>query len=205
MLQDKRNSIQGNKFILAILESENDFCCHEIKNFDCGRTDLNEFFRDDAFAHKKQLLAETYYLQPKKATENNLFVPVAFVSFLNDSITITKEERKTEKKNLSRYLKKAIPFPKRNYSCFPAVKIGRLGVLKKYQRKGFGTSLLNMTKDFFLTNNRTGCRFLTVDAYSDDPTIKFYQDNGFQLLWEKDKNDETRIMFFDLMRHEVQS
>ncbi len=151
---------------------------------------------------KKQRLAETYYLQPKEATEKDLFFPVAFVSFLNDSITITKEERKTDKKGFWKTIRKAIPNKQRFYPSYPAVKIGRLGVVKKYQRQNFGTSLINMTKNFFLRNNRTGCRFITVDADNDEPTKKFYIKNGFQFLWEMDSEDDTRIMFFDLIRHE---
>jgi ribosomal protein S18 acetylase RimI-like enzyme len=96
-----------------------------------------------------------------------------------------------------------MPHEKRGYPSYPAVKIGRLGVLKKYQCQDIGTSLVNMTKDMFLTNNRTGCRFLTVDATNKEPVIKFYKKNGFDFLWEEDRDKATRIMFFDLMRHKV--
>ena len=61
-----------------------------------------------------------------------------------------------------------------------------------------------MSKEFFRTNNRTGCRFITVDAYNDEATLNFYKKNGFDFLWNADKNDNTRIMFFDLMRFEVE-
>ena len=47
-----------------------------------------------------------------------------------------------------------------------------------------------------LANNKTGCRFLTVDAYAD--AIPFYQKNGFVVLNDDDKDDPTRLLFFDL-------
>ena len=100
MLVVERNKIEDEEFTLAILENENDFSCKELEYFDCGLKDLNEFFQHDAFAHKAQLLAETYFFQPKEATEEGLFFPVAFVSFCNDSIIITRQEKKTKKKPL---------------------------------------------------------------------------------------------------------
>jgi GNAT superfamily N-acetyltransferase len=202
MLEEERNRIETEHFTLGILNGEKDFCCDEIACFDCDNNDLNEFFQKDAFAHKQHLLAETYFFQPREATEEEIFFPVALISFLNDAIVIEKEERKGEKKGFWDYLRKNVPHEKRGYPSFPAVKIGRLGVQKEYQRLHFGTSLLNMTKDLFLTNNRTGCRFITVDAENNEATITFYKKNGFDFLWDKDSSSTTRIMFFDLKRHE---
>ena len=94
-----------------------------------------------------------------------------------------------------------MPYPKRNYESFPAVKIGRLGIVSNYARLGIGTYLLTMTKDLFLQDNRTGCRYITVDAYNQPKVIAFYRKNGFDFLLTNDENDQTRIMYFNLMRH----
>ena len=199
MLQTERNRIETEKFTLARLNNNEEFQCTE--SFDCGLDDLNEFFREDAFSHKEQLLAETYYFQPIELTRAGRLFPVAFISFLNDSIHIERDERRADKKGFWKHLKKSVPFPKRNYESFPAVKIGRLGVVSSYARMGIGTYLLTTTKDLFLQDNRTGCRFITVDAYNQTNVIGFYQKNGFDYLWAKDEGDQTRIMYFDLMRH----
>jgi len=52
-------------------------------------------------------------------------------------------------------------------SSYPATLIGRLGVNQIYLGKGIGTELMEFIKLWLLENeNRTACRFLTVDAYN---------------------------------------
>lgn len=48
----------------------------------------------------------------------------------------------------------------------------------------------------FVTDNKSGCRFITVDAYSE--AIPFYLKNGFALLSSEDDCQRTRLMYFDL-------
>lgn len=65
---------------------------------------------------------------------------------------------------------------------------------------------------FRSSDNKTGCRFIVVDTYNNEHTIKFYKKNGFKLLYiteleereflelNEDEPLETRFMFFDLKR-----
>jgi len=138
--------------------------------------------------HKKELLTETYALT--EATDKTLF-PVALTDLCNDSIRREKFNKISELKSFS---------TQKNYPSYPAVKITRLGVHHEFQRNNIGSFLLNVTKQFFVTDNRTGCRFLTVDAYNRDNILKFYTKNDFQFFYDKDKNRKTRAMFFDLKR-----
>lgn len=204
-----RPLIEGDDFSLIRLETDEEFLHEKIQLFDCGKKDLTDFFRNDALPHHKELLATTYFLQPKTwATDRNIFYPLALVSFLNDSLRVEKTETATSCSTYLKKIKKLVPYPKRGYKSFPAVKIGRLGVLTSYRGKDFGTALINLTKEFFVTNNKTGCRFLTVDAYNDPEeksekypigrTVHFYQKNGFEFLSSEDENEKTRIMWFDL-------
>lgn len=48
-----------------------------------------------------------------------------------------------------------------------------------------------------MRGNKTGCRFIIVDAYQN--AIPFYERNGFVMLSSRDINDETRLMYFDLI------
>ncbi len=206
MLSGKRNEIHNSGFSLIPLKNIEDYRDRNIILFDCGRADLNEFFHCDAYDYLNELLAVTYYFQPVEATRNGIFFPVALISLLNDRIEIERGERKGDKKRLYKEIKKNVPFPKRNHTLFPSVKIGRLGVRKEYQKLGIGTNLINMIKELFLVNNRTGCRFLTVDAYNDNKTLQFYIDkNEFIPLWDEDKDEKTRILYFDLKNYEPEN
>ncbi|MBR2200447.1 MAG: GNAT family N-acetyltransferase, partial [Bacteroidales bacterium] len=49
---------------------------------------------------------------------------------------------------------------------------------------------------YFTTDNKTGCRFITVDAYAD--AVPFYLTNGFIPLNDEDINEPTRLLYFDL-------
>lgn len=205
MLSGKRNELHNDEFSLIPITDKDTFRSWELVCFDCGNGDLNEFFQIDSYAHFDELLATTYYFQPKEATKKKIFFPVALISLLNDKIEIAEEERKGVKKDFFKDIKKSIPYPKRNYSSFPAVKIGRLGVHKKYQDEEIGTSLLNTIKELFLRNNRTGCRYITVDAYNNKKTLNFYiEKNGFLPLWDEDKDAPySRILYFDLKPHNI--
>jgi len=98
---------------------------------------------------------------------------------------------------------------------FPAVLIGRLGVSAVCQGKGMnvGSQILDYIKDWFRSSdNKTGCRFLVVDAYNNERTLNFYERNGFKTLYKTEEEErdflklkedealETRFMFFDLKK-----
>ena len=154
----------------------------QCKSFDCGNDDLNDYFNNDAVLHKQELLTETYCLQ----TTNAPGVIIALLDFCNDAMQfrnfeehITIDERK-------------------HYRSLPAVKLTRFGVSKIYQRKNIGSHVLNMVKKLFVTDNRTGCRFITIDAYNKPEVLKFYQKNNFKFTTYKDRDRGTRSMYFDL-------
>jgi predicted GNAT family N-acyltransferase len=160
---------------------------YSIKPFDCDDADLNDFILNDAKGYLKELLAVTYVLED---AENN--ATVAFFSMFNDRISLNE----TTSSSWNR-LRRSIPNPKRK-SSFPAVKLGRLGVSNEYKGNGIGKLILDYIKLHFVTNNRTGCRFLTVDAYA--KSLGFYEKQGFIYFTESDSGQDTRQMYFDLYR-----
>jgi len=129
MPTETKNKIEFGDFVLARLETNDDFC-EACIGFDCGNDDLNEFFQQDAFEHKNQLLAETYYFQPKKATEELLFFPVAFISFLNDHIPLAKDDIES-KIPFWKHLKSNVPYKFRGYKSYPAVKKCGINIFPK--------------------------------------------------------------------------
>lgn len=68
----------------------------------------------------------------------------------------------------------------------------------RYKRKKVGSEMLDFIKGFFTNNNKTGCRFITVDAYNEPEILGFYRKNSFDFLTVKDEKDATRLMYFDL-------
>jgi len=154
--------------------------------FDCGDPDLNEYFVQDAAVAREQLLAETYELVVSGSETQG---PLALVSICNDAIELKKIKDRLD------------DFPDgKGYRHWPAVKIARLGTRSKYQSSGVGAQVMNMLKRLFVSENRTGCRIMTVDAYNNPRTVKFYEKNDFAFLTPRDQNKSTRAMYFDLKR-----
>ncbi|MCI4624942.1 MAG: GNAT family N-acetyltransferase [Candidatus Magnetoovum sp. WYHC-5] len=171
-----------NDYLTLIKLSAN----HRIKSFDCGNDDLNEFLFQDAIEHSKQLLAITYLYEGQDYTK-------AYFSVLNDSIRIQDVKFKNRfKKIVLQY----IPLRKRGYRSYPAVKVGRFAVNKDFHNKKVGTEIMDYIKVFFINKNKTGCRFIIVDAYRD--AVGFYRKNGFNFLTEENETEDTRLMYFDL-------
>lgn len=65
-----------------------------------------------------------------------------------------------------------------------------------YQGKALGAFLIDFIKAYFLFDNKTGCRFVTVDAYRS--AMPFYERNGFLPLLAEDDGEMTRLLYFDL-------
>jgi len=151
------------------------------ETFDCGDIDLNEFLRDDAFPHQKELLAVTCLIRYGSDI-------AAYFSVLNDKISSEEFPSKSKLR--------VLPFSKRRYKSYPAVKLGRLAVASHFQGQDLGTQLLDYIKMWFIDRNKTGCRFITVDAY--EQAVSFYERNGFIPLSEQPEDNHTKLMYFDL-------
>ena len=159
---------------------------YAIKPFDCGNADLNDFLLNDAKHYASHLLAVTYLLED----ETEL---LAYFSVSNDRISINESDKATWRK-----IKKEFPHSKHR-SDYPAVKIGRLGVSATHQNEHLGRLIINFVKDTFITNNRTGCAFVTVDALKE--AVPFYQKNGFKFLKPSESlnsDKDTIPMYYDL-------
>jgi GNAT superfamily N-acetyltransferase len=163
----------------------------DTSSFDCDDTDLNEFLLKDAKNYLKELLAVTYLLIHKDEI-------AGFFSLSNDALLDNGD------RTIWNRLCRRIPNPKRK-KIYPAVKVGRLGVHIKYQHGGFGTELMLFLKGWFTKNNKTGCRFILVDAYNKEKVLSYYRKNGFEFLLEKDKKDRTRVMYYDLKKFSIHS
>ena len=170
-----------SKFTFRQIEADT-----QIKSFDCGVDDLNDFLYTDAKNYLREMMALTYLLEDKSSDKT-----VAYYSLLNDKIIFDPEDKRFWNK-----LNRKIANKKRRKE-YPAVKIGRLAVSRDYSGKHIGETILLQIKHMFSTMRRSACRFITVDAYSE--AVPFYEKCGFMFLSEKDRTSKTRAMYFDLI------
>lgn len=189
----------------------------ECEPFTCGESedeqDLNEFFAQDAIPFQQRLLGKTYVLTLKQSeVEKQHNFPkkiVTFFTLANDSIRLTNK-MSDEYREL--FLEDT-DLRDKTIKRFPGVLLGRLGTNSAFLGQGYGTAVMNFIKSMFTTNNRTGCRFIIVDALNNERTINYYKEhNGFQFLIEDERLEakyigigvgrlplNTRLMYFDLL------
>ncbi len=163
----------------------------EIKAFNCEDSDLNAFLLENdssvanARHHATELLTVTYLLED---LESNC--TIAYFSLLNDKI-----DREISDSDVWNQLSRKIPNIKRRAS-HPAVKVGRLAVSTIYQNQKWGKQILTLIKQWFSKNNKTGCRYITVDALRS--AEGFYATCGFKYLSQPEEDAETVLMYYDL-------
>lgn len=177
-------------------------------DFSCGDEDLDDFFHNHALPYAKEHLGKTYVLLSNDTQRSEI---VAFFTVSNDSIKTTFIPKSSTNK-----VQRKVPGLK-HLRTYPPVLIGRLGVNKSYQGKGLkvGRQIVNYIKLWFLDeDNKTGCRFLVVDAYNKPEVLAFYEFNGFKYLYATEEAEKeatqisseglhTRFMFLDLLHTSI--
>ena len=162
-----------------------------IESFCCGDADLDDFIVNEAPFYRDALLAVSYVMEEDGQ-------PIAYFSLANDRVSIQDFDTNTD---FNRFRRHRFVNEKRIKS-YPAVKVGRFAVSESARGSGIGSMLLDFIKAYFLIDNKTGCRFITVDAYRS--AIPFYEKNGFLPLQEEDDGSPTRLLFFDLADYKKQ-
>lgn len=174
--------------------------------FTCGNLDLDDFFLNDAVRYANFLMGKTYCFRLQDTPDK---IVCAF-TVSNDSIRIydLPRGRRDYMKSLTHHEK-----PLRRY---PGVLIGRLGVGLEFAGKGVGSETLDFIKGwFFSRDNKTGCRFVIVDAVNEPQVISFYEKNGFRPLFSSEEQEfvytggkkgqqqtkiDTRLLYYDLLQ-----
>ena len=161
---------------------------HPIKPFDCDNCDLNGFLFDDAKVYLKYLVAVTYIWETSEKT-------IGYFSVANDLLRISVNSNRKFKAILRRKIKSDLLYKAFNWKDFPAVKVSRLAINKEDQCKGLGSKLLDAITYGFITNNKTGCMFIIVEALNNERAIKFYEKNDFVFMQDNDQYQESRMMY----------
>ena len=171
--------------------------------FSCGDKDLDEFFTNDCLDFTKQLLGKTYCY---RLNEDPSKVVCAF-TLANAGIRVSDLPNSRKKK-----IEANIPHIK-TLKDYPAVLVARLGVSTDFRSLHIGSDILSYLKLWFLDPcNKTGCRFMIVDAYNETSTMAFYEQNGFKTVFSAEQQEKdyrhitsetslsTRLMYYDLMK-----
>ncbi len=162
----------------------------KVKSFDCGDADLNDFILNESGLYRQALLAVTYVFE---AVDDEAHEHVAaYFSLANDRVSMSDFPDKTA---FNRFRKHRFVNEKRLKS-YPAAKICRLAVNQEFKGQHIGEFMIGSIKSYFLADNKTGCRFLTVDAYA--AAIPFYLKQKFVPLTMEDEGSDTRLLYFDL-------
>ena len=148
-----------------------------LKDFDCGDSDLNDFIKHDAIKYQSKFLANTTCI----FFDNKL---VGFYSLAADALNLESFEKDSVGKHLRTY---------------PAIKLARMALDKSHQRAGLGTLIVEIIKGFAVDLNQKGVaiRFITVDAYPQK--LDFYTKCGF-LPNHKTKQSHTVSMRYDIFK-----
>ncbi len=158
-----------------------------VKFFNCGDDDLNDFILNESQHYHRTRLAVSYVIERRDTKQ-----VVGFFSLANDRVSLSDFDSRAD---FNRFRKKRFINEKRIKS-YPATKICRLGVDISAKGLSLGTFMLDFIKSYFVIDNKTGCRFITVDAYVD--AVPFYTKNNFLPLSKDIDSEPTRLLFFDL-------
>ena len=179
----------------------------QCKGFTCKDEDITEFFTQDYADYAYQLLGKSYCFVKPDTSEIVCAFTVANSSVKVDSLP----------SNLRNKLNRKIPNAKRRPQ-YPAVLVGQLAVSDLFSGHHVGDELLDFIKSWFIDPlNKTGCRYVIVDAVNHQKVFEYYQRNGFKFLFSSDEEEwtflhnkgleqttpiepmKTRLMYFDLI------
>jgi GNAT superfamily N-acetyltransferase len=158
-----------------------------LRQFSCGRSQLDEFLHEDARDYDKHGLTSTVVV-----FHADVAVPIGYFSLTADSVHLNSGERTDL----------GLPFDA-PISYYPAVKLTKLAVIESMQSTGVGEYLIDLICGI-ASSAPFAVRLITVDAVNLERVLSFYERVGFmESLSEKkergaQKMRETILMFKDL-------
>ena len=149
------------------------FCCSK-------NPDINDFFHSEFEDYNNQLLGKSYCF----VTLHEPHQIVCAFTVSNASIRVKDLPNKRRNK-----INRSIPYVKHRPQ-YPAVLLGQLAVFDSYMKHGIGSELMGFIKGWFIDPfNKTGCRYIIVDAINYDKVLAYYLKNGFECLFSSDDEE----------------
>jgi GNAT superfamily N-acetyltransferase len=152
----------------------------DLAKFVCDEK-LLSFFREDAQDTEEELIAKTYFLHHETIEE-----PLVGFCVSNSAIQATNDVNMTLPDNV-------------HHKSYPAVLLGKLATHSRYAGRKYGRRVIEFLKIWFITQNKTGCRYLVADSLPE--AVGFYAKCGFD-EFPVQKSIKTRLMFFDLKAYD---
>ncbi len=158
--------------------------------FSCGVKELDDFFHLEVkeCVQRRYLSAYSVFLESGEI--------VAAFTLMNDALMISSQSEKDDFiEDLKFETDEDIASFLNRQSSYPAINIGHLGTLEKYQDMGIGSMIIDLVADTYGKYRQSGCQFITVDALNNPRTIKFYYKNCFGFQTSRDSTSQTRRMY----------
>ncbi len=127
---------------------------HDLSSFSCNNAELDDFLKNDALNAQEDIVSKTHLC----IWHNSI---VGYITLTTDTLEVYAVE---ERDGVEGY-------PHRKYPC---IRIARLAVDRRFERKGFGTFLLLVATGIAMDiSDKVGCRYITVDS-KHNPFPKMY-------------------------------
>lgn len=152
----------------------------ECGGFHCEDKDISDFFNFEFADYSSQLLGKSYCFVKQGD------VPEIAAAFTVSNSCIKVDNLPNKKRNK---INRKIPNAKRR-SQYPAVLVGQLAVSSKFKGYHIGGEVMDFIKSWFIDPlNKTGCRYVIVDAINHPKVTQFYIDNGFNYIFSSDSEE----------------
>jgi GNAT superfamily N-acetyltransferase len=170
----------------------------ECGGFVCKDKDIESFFNLEFHDYSAQLLGKSYCFV-KEGDKREI---VCAFTVSNTSVKVDNLPNKKRNK-----INRKIPNAKRR-SQYPAVLVGQLAVSDNFKGLGVGDELMDFIKSWFVDPlNKTGCRYIVVDAINNDKVIRYYKNNGFDSIFSSDEEEvwymahlSTKMSFWETIK-----
>lgn len=158
--------------------------------FSCGVKKLDDFFH---FEVKE--CVRRHYLSAYSVFINSGEIVAAF-TLMNDALMIgSKDEKNDFIEDLKLETDEDIVSFLNRQSSYPAINIGHLGTLNKYQNLGIGSLIIDLVAYTYANHQQSGCQFITIDSLNNERATKFYCKNSFGFQTNRDSTSPTRRMY----------
>lgn len=175
------NTVPENLILREITKHDN---VNALSLGNASYVSLKAFLRKRALRFHVNNLVKTYVLVDDSINSSRIW---GYASLMCSEINLDDLTRQNKGEDFE------------NYTHYPSIKLTRLAIDQKLQRKGYGLVLLNsaitIARDYIMP--RVGCRFLIVDSKPE--AIHFYEKAGFKgLSLGRMRANATTGLFLDL-------